>query len=757
MSVRVSSWGYVGRPGRRAIGALAGAVAIAAGLGTASPSVAQASAPKTVSAASAPGSVESLAGGNGNGVPTEVTQSFDALAVDRVGAVYSYDRAFDRVRALTKTGAQRVILGGGTASPLAIPVSGMAASAVDLEALANVDLDVDANGVVLLRASDYDKQASWYRTILAVPTVSVTAYGIPMVRGKVYRLLGGTNYSDTAPLRDRRLYGGADLAVHPSGVLLFGGALGTAFGCRMMALPAQATTFAGQAMAPGTVYDVPGLKVEDACGKLAVDSAGTVAMIGDRASLWSFEGGDMFGVHLNPGVMQVLGATPGPAAATTFDRFGNLVVSPPTGKVTVIARSAGRVYGTDTVAGSTFTVRWFPGTAVRVTSAPDGTLFGASGDISDDPAYLGRLFLRSHRTITGRTWYGQTVAAGQSVVIAGTGGAFGHDPYPIDKTTGQIRPWQSAGNPQGAIAMTIRERVASGWRTSVAFIPPAAGQYFGQDMLAGRIYEVWSLDGQECTGLALNDEGLTCRVNGTVRFLAAHDTTAFGHALGAGESVALAPSGGFGPMAFDADGNILHIASTSPYQVLRVIAQENGLVYGRTMLAGLDRILAGGLALQTPVMGGPATDSGLIDVTGVVPDAQGHVLIFDTKPHVGESGLASMVQVLAAQDGTAYGQEVVAGNVYGVTPGLWGVPSPDIDYSLDVAPDGMAIDTQGHLILPGAFSKLRTRILPTSDDVRYGLSLTAGQIVDLARRGSPIRVGDDIVLQFHDSLARLAS
>lgn len=69
----------------------------------------------------------------------------------------------------------------------------------------------------------------------------------------------------------------------------------------------------------------------------------------------------------------------------------------------------------------------------------------------------------------------------------------------------------------------------------------------------------------------------------------------------------------------------------------------------------------------------------------------------------------------------------------------------------------MAIDTQGHLILPGAFSKLRTRILPTSDDVRYGLSLTAGQIVDLARRGSPIRLGDDIVLQFHDSLARLAS
>jgi hypothetical protein len=156
--------------------------------------------------------------------------------------------------------------------------------------------------------------------------------------------------------------------------------------------------------------------------------------------------------------------------------------------------------------------------------------------------------------------------------------------------------------------------------------------------------------------------------------------------------------------------------------------------------------------------GGPGTDAGVNDLQGVAvaPDSSiapgGSVYIADAANNA--------VRMLAAADGTFYGQQMTAGDIYTVvgsstyTPlgpgglrcnpggntGFSGDGGPAQDAALD-NPLGVSVDANGNLYIVDSCN-YRIRMVPAANGTFFGQSMTAGDIYTVAGDGTDADSGD---------------
>ena len=206
-----------------------------------------------------------------------------------------------------------------------------------------------------------------------------------------------------------------------------------------------------------------------------------------------------------------------------------------------------------------------------------------------------------------------------------------------------------------------------------------------------------------------------------------------------------AGSGGSDVLA-DRAGNLVTISTGLPscsedcYDypgVVQVLAERTGTFYGRSMLAGHLYTVAGSQnGGTTPGNGGPGLRARLGWLAQLSMDSAGNLLIADqgnTATH-GKGGIPPEIRVLAARDGTFYGQRMKAGYMYSIAGGGHltgnGVPAT----SAIIGAGGVTHDQSGNVII-GDGSKLR--VVAARTGRAYGMAMKAGDIYTVAGTGRP--------------------
>ena len=133
--------------------------------------------------------------------------------------------------------------------------------------------------------------------------------------------------------------------------------------------------------------------------------------------------------------------------------------------------------------------------------------------------------------------------------------------------------------------------------------------------------------------------------------------------------------------------------------------------------------------------GGPATAASLKTCATAV-DAAGNILIADAGN--------DRIRVVAAHNGSFYGQSMTAGDIYTVagdgTSGYTGDGGPATSAELS-SPGGLAVDGSGDLVITDTGNDA-VRVVAASTGTFYGQSMTAGDIYTVAGNGTPGFSGD---------------
>ncbi len=236
----------------------------------------------------------------------------------------------------------------------------------------------------------------------------------------------------------------------------------------------------------------------------------------------------------------------------------------------------------------------------------------------------------------------------------------------------------------------------------VRVIAATTGTFYGQGMVAGRIYTV---AGDGVRGLAGNG----------------------GPAVGA-------ELAGPSEMAFDQSGNLI-IADRDGCEI-RVVAASTGTFYGQAMTAGDIYSIAGSGHQGFSGDGGPATSAELGRPRGLAVDQVGNVVFADM--------LNNRVRVLAVKDGTFYGQAMTAGDIYTIAGEGAGVYNgdgiPAVNATL-YGPSSVAVDGAGNLVIADQFQN-RVRVVAVRTGTFYGQAMTAGDIYTIAGDGQAGFSGD---------------
>lgn len=195
-------------------------------------------------------------------------------------------------------------------------------------------------------------------------------------------------------------------------------------------------------------------------------------------------------------------------------------------------------------------------------------------------------------------------------------------------------------------------------------IAGTAGVFYGQPMLAGRIYTVAGNGEYVANPIGSLPSG----VPATSAWLAA------------------------GGVAADHAGNLV-IADTGNNRV-RVVAVANGRFYGRSMVAGDIYTIAGSPLPGLPGNdnGGPASKARFSHPTGIALDHHGNLLISD--PGHGQ------VRVIAVSTGRFYGQNMTTGDIYTIA-GNGSAFSVDGGLALTsgLDPRQSAVDSAGNVVV----------------------------------------------------------
>src|SRR6185312_6676316 len=236
-----------------------------------------------------------------------------------------------------------------------------------------------------------------------------------------------------------------------------------------------------------------------------------------------------------------------------------------------------------------------------------------------------------------------------------------------------------------------------------------------------------------------------------VRVVAAASGTFYGQAMTAGDIYTVAGNGTFGfagdggaatsaeldgprGVTVDGDGNL--VVADRGNNVVRVVAATSGTFYGQAMTAGDIYTVAGNGTFGFAGDGGPATSAELAGPDQTAVDGAGNLVIAD--------GANGRVRVVAAGDGTFYGQSMSAGDIYTVagtgTGGFFGDGGAATAAGLN-GPRRVTLDGAGNLIITDRANNV-VRVVAAASGTFYGQAMTAGDIYTVAGNGSFGFAGD---------------
>jgi NHL repeat-containing protein len=722
----------------------------------------------------APGILTTVAGGPGRGPGWSVAQRPVSLATGPGGAVYVGDArgVVHHLRAASAWEGVTAGVGGGQAGDV-YGGDGHPAAGAHLGYVSG--LAVDGAGDVLVADPDNAR-------IRMVAAATGTRFGQPVTAGDIYTVAGngeGGFAGDGGPAVSARLSLPLGVAAGPAGNLV----IADTFNNRIRVVAASTGTFYGLAMTAGDIYTVagngsdgpggdggpaaaaaltdPGAVVADAAGNLVIadtedSQVRVVAAASGRFYGQAMTAGDIYTVAGDgrfgfsgdggPAVSARLTEVTGVVA----DAAGNLVIADSdSNRVRVVAAASGRFYGQAMTAGDIYTVA---GSGAGGFSGDGGPAAGAGLRLPVSVAVdaAGNLLITSGsrvRAVAGTpgTYYGRAMAAGAIYTVAGRG-------LPL---SGDHRPARNAVLPDPAgVAVSRAGDIAVYDRGEVRLVAPADGGFAGQPIAAGHIYAVagngvaggtgnggpapTARVGASGGGVAFDGAGnlvIADTASNQVRVVAAASGTFYGQPMTAGDIYAVAGdgtaglSGDGGPavsaalsgpcgVAAGPAGNLV-IADTGNGRV-RVVAARSGSFYGRAMAAGDIYTVAANLA-------GPS---------GVAADSAGNLVVATPG--------SDQIWVVAATDGTFYGQPMTAGGRYAVAgkglPGFSGEGGPATSARLN-EPRGVAVDPAGNLVIADT-SNNRIRVVAVADGTFYGRAMTAGHIYTVAGTGLVGYFGD---------------
>ena len=327
----------------------------------------------------------------------------------------------------------------------------------------------------------------------------------------------------------------------------------------------------------------------------------------------------------------------------------------------------------------------------------------------------------------------------------------------------------------------------------VQVVAARTGTFYGRRMTAGHIYTVVGTaaggpgvtptgDGGPATKATLSNAGdvafdragnlliadsgqgsdchyaCTSPVGSLVQVVAARTGTFYGQQMAAGDIYAVAGVLSFGPAGDgglatqawlspgvltvrpDRAGNLV-LADIGEYDGFSVVAPSvlvvaavTGTFYGTQMTAGHIYQVAGngqtGSGDDGSGDGGPATAASLELAGSAVPDGAGNLVIGD----------GTRVRVVAARTGRFYGQQMTAGDIYGIAG------TGQAGYSGDgwpagraqVAPATVGLDAAGNVLLADG---PRVRVVAARSGSFYGRPMTAGDIYTVAGNGTDFSGG----------------
>ncbi|HQU27003.1 MAG TPA: hypothetical protein PLS29_08245, partial [Acidimicrobiales bacterium] len=400
-----------------------------------------------------------------------------------------------------------------------------------------------------------------------------------------------------------------------------------------------------------------------------------------------------------PGVISTFAGGPMGAEPATSLYQGNGQIAPYTsGGVTYlyladasenVIRRLDTATGEETVVAGNYAAGGYgdghPATTAQL-SGPEGVAVDGSGDLAIADTNDAEV---RYVPSTSGTFFGQTMWAGDMYTIAGTGSA-GSSSNGGPGTAAALGNVTSVAFDAGGVV------IADGANNEVRFVPATSGTYFGKAMTAGDIYD---LAGTGTTGSS-GDGGLATS--------AELDT----------------PSG----VSVDANGD-LAVADTANNEV-RFVPATSGTYFGAAMTAGDIYDVAGNATAGYSGDGGLASAGEINQPNGVAFDAAGNVLIADYANWV--------VRVVANAAGTYYGSSMSAGELNTIVgSGNWGdassatpAGSADLSQVQDVA-----TDANGDVFLTDAYDH-ETRVVPAASGTYFGVSMTAGDLYDVAGTGA---------------------
>jgi hypothetical protein len=243
------------------------------------------------------------------------------------------------------------------------------------------------------------------------------------------------------------------------------------------------------------------------------------------------------------------------------------------------------------------------------------------------------------------------------------------------------------------------------------------------------------------TAATLDAAGNLLIAAGAVHVVAARTGTFYGTPMTAGDIYTIAP-GDFGGTDVRADpaGNLVTIVPDDVCSdscgatsgMVRVLAERTGTFYGTPMRAGHVYAVAGNnLEATAPGNGGPATRATLGNLTQLSLDAAGNLVIADggVTNTLNHRVVPAEIRVVAARDGTFYGQRMRAGYIYAIAGGGRltgnGVPAT----SAAIVALGVTHDRAGNLVIGDGG---RLRVVAARTGTFYGQAMRAGDIYTVA-------------------------
>jgi len=331
-----------------------------------------------------------------------------------------------------------------------------------------------------------------------------------------------------------------------------------------------------------------------------------------------------------------------------------------------------------------------------------------------------------------------------TTVAGGVGG-----PGPATSIPLGICPISAAGNAlytgDGAVIRRIDTR--TGWLTTPAGDGTSGTRGNGGPAADAELNGAGGLN--QCgTAATLDAAGNLLIAAGTVHVVAARTGRFYGQQMLAGHIYAI-PMGGYGGTDVRADpaGNLVTISTNDLCNfngnchdtpgTVRVLAEKTGTFYGMPMRAGHTYTVAGRnefAAATAPGNGGPAASAALGALNELRLDAAGNLLLADG----GRTDMADHmvvppeIRVVAATDGTFYGQRMRAGHIYAIAGGgrLTGNGVPATSASIKAR--GVTHDAAGNVVIGDG---PRLRVVATRTGRFYGQAMKAGDIYTVAGTG----------------------